>query len=168
MAISGEDDPAGPVAGVPFFPLLERGKNCEKTSNESDRYNCIGWALGDEQNWWSHEPDGTWPASVARLPTIAALISVFESAGYKRCRSMRAEAGFRKIALYVMPNGNWSHASRQRAGGDWSSKLGPLEDIRHDTPDLLSGVEYGAVHCIMKRRTTKRDKTPTPKGKMKR
>jgi hypothetical protein len=165
MATSGKDDPTGPVTGLPYFPVLERGRNCEKTSDDTDKYNCIGLALDDDQNWWSHEPDGTWPASVARLPTIAALVSVFESAGYKRCDSGDLEAGFEKVALYVMPNGDWSHAARQRPGGDWSSKFGPCEDIRHDSPELLNGDWYGTVYCIMKRTAKKRKRKGLEKPK---
>ena len=82
-----------------------------------------------------------------------------------RCDSSHLEAGFEKVALYAMPNGDWSHAARQRPGGDWSSKIGPCEDIRHDSPELLNGVYYGAVYCIMKRQSKKRTRKRLEKSK---
>lgn len=152
MATSGDDDPTGTADGMAYFPDLKRGVNAEKTSDESDAYNCIGWALGDEENWWCHLPDGTWPPSVPRSPKIEALVAVFELHRYEKCSDGNPEPGFEKVALFVMPNGEWSHAARQRPAGGWMSKLGPYEDIRHDAPDLVCGVEYGSVHCYMRRK----------------
>jgi len=35
--------------------------------------------------------------------------------------------------------------------GKWTSKLGRLEDIEHDTPDDVAGGVYGEVAGFMKR-----------------
>ena len=37
--------------------------------------------------------------------------------------------------------------------GWWTSKLGPDEDILHQTPQALVGDLYGQVHAIMRRTT---------------
>jgi hypothetical protein len=120
------------------------------TSAADDDYNCIAYAAGDTKNWWSHEAGYKWP--VHRSPLIDSLVTVFTSLGYAVCASDALEPGFEKVALYAK-GGTWSHAALQLPSGKWSSKLGPDEDIEHDTSDCLAGSSYGTVHCIMRRRT---------------
>jgi len=55
-----------------------------------------------------------------------------------------------KVALY----GSflfYTHAARQLPDGRWTSKLGRLEDIEHDTPDDVAGGLYREVAQFMKR-----------------
>lgn len=122
------------------------------TSPTDDDYNCIAFAAGCDTEWWSHQPGYRWPAQ--RTPLINALVAVFAGLGYEnREPSDNAiEAGYDKVALYVK-RGMWCHAARQLPSGKWRSKLGPDEDIEHDTPECLcgDGNAYGAVHCIMRK-----------------
>jgi hypothetical protein len=70
--------------------------------------------------------------------------------GYLICESDGVEEGFDKVAIYAQ-GGRWTHAARQLPDGKWTSKLGPDEDIEHESPTELVGNLYGQVHCIMRR-----------------
>ena len=120
------------------------------TSDPDGEYNCIAYAAGDMTTWWSHVNGYHWP-NASRTPAISSLVEVFEGLGFEQCGNATYEEGFEKVALYVK-NGDWKHASIQLQDGAWSSKLGPDEDIRHDTPESVSGDSYGEIHCIMRRR----------------
>jgi hypothetical protein len=131
------------------FPSLSDGRYII-TSGPSVDYNCIAWAVGDTTAWWCHLPGYRWP-NVERNPTVENLVAMFAKMGYQICDSACLENGFEKVALYEKA-GLWTHASRQLPNGRWSSKLGREEDIEHAMPDDLSGVLYGTVHCIMRKR----------------
>lgn len=118
------------------------------TSKPDTEYNCIAYAAGDQTEWWTHQPGYKWPAR--RTPLIEGLVAVFESLGFERCESSALEPGYEKVVLYAK-GGLWKHAARQTPQGKWSSKLGPEEDIRHDTPESLCGDWYGTVYCFMRR-----------------
>jgi hypothetical protein len=78
-------------------------------------------------------------------------IKVYEKLGYIVCNDNGLEIGFEKIALYHL-DGEYMHAARQLPNGRWTSKLGFLEDIEHDTLSGLEDGEYGVVKCVMKRK----------------
>ena len=120
----------------------------EITSAPSAVYNCVAWAAEDDTDWWSHLPGYYWPAR--RSPEAEALVEVFAGLGYAVCDSAAREPGYDKVAVYAR-NGRWSHAARQLENGQWTSKLGPDEDISHQSPEDLAGESYGEVHCIMRR-----------------
>lgn len=132
------------------FPGL-RDSRWQITSPQTPRYNCIGWAAGEETRWWW--PDrmglGFWPQSVPREETLDAFVSVFQSIGFEVCDSDELEAGIEKVAIYCRENVP-KHAARQLDDGQWSSKLGPLEDIRHELASL-TGATYGTVAVILMR-----------------
>jgi hypothetical protein len=123
------------------------------TSPASVEYNCIAWASGDtERYWWPDSNNiGYWPDDVPREETLKAFIAVYEILGYTVCLNAGYEEGFEKAAIYVDSNGKPTHAARQLNSGRWTSKLGKLEDIEHNTLNNLSGSQYGTVAIIMKR-----------------
>ncbi len=125
----------------------------EVTSEPDNDYNCIAYAAGDTTAWWSHAGNYRWP-DAGRSPSVASLIEVFSGLGFEICDDAEALEGFEKVALYAK-DGNWTHAAIQLPGGDWSSKLGPDEDIRHATPESLAGDTYGNIHCFMRRPRTR-------------
>ena len=129
------------------FPLLAQ-EHYTVTSDPDVGYNCIAYAAGDKTSWWTHEEGYSWP-NASRTPAINSLVEVFEGLGFERCADVSYEEGFTKVALYEM-NGDWTHASVQLDNGTWSSKLGPTEDINHQSPESVTGHEYGQVHCIMR------------------
>ncbi|MEW6252254.1 MAG: hypothetical protein AB1716_16570 [Planctomycetota bacterium] len=132
-----------------IFPNIH-GKYREKSQRDG-KYNCIAWAANDTARWWSHSTGYVWPAP--RRADPEALVSVFESLGYSRCGSGALEPGVEKVALYAISR-TWSHAARQLANGEWTSKLGEDEDIQHETAECLEGPAYGTVYCFMKRTTS--------------
>ena len=125
------------------------------TSESDYEYNCVAYAAGETDRWWSHleESGYYWPDHASRTPLIQSLVEVFTGLGYEPCTDADDESGFQKVALYSK-QGNWTHVAVQLPDGNWSSKLGLEEDIHHRTPESLTGESYGEVHCIMRRRRT--------------
>ncbi len=72
---------------------------------------------------------------------------------FQLCADAIQEEGYEKIALYGYPNSLFSHAARLQEDGSWTSKLGKIEDIRHQNLAVLEGPHpaYGQVQCFMKR-----------------
>jgi len=97
-------------------------------------------------------PGYYWPPGVSREGGVDALRSVFEGLGYEVCDSDSLEEGYQKVALYADATGSWTHAAKQEANGEWSSKLGSREDIRHNTPHCFGGSIYGAVVYILRKK----------------
>jgi hypothetical protein len=140
------------------FPNLN-SSNFKKTSDKTRSYNCIGWALGDSNRWWW--PDsfnvGFWPKRAKREEKLAAFAEAFQTLGYEKCVDGKLEPEYEKIALYAVPSplGFWkpTHAALQLPDGEWTSKIGEFEDIRHKTLDGLSNSVYGtAVHFFKRPR----------------
>ena len=119
-----------------------------QTSEPDVEYNCIAFAAGVIDEWWSHAPGYKWP--VTRSPLARSLVAVFKTLGFRPCDDDAAEPEYDRVALYAKA-GMWTHAARQLPSGRWASKLGIDEDIEHDTPECLCGPDYGEVHCIMRR-----------------
>ena len=69
----------------------------ELTSDPTDEYNCIAYAAGETDRWWSHDCyDYYWPEHASRTPSIASRIEVFAGLGYELCGDAGDEPGFRK------------------------------------------------------------------------
>lgn len=124
------------------------------TSPTTVDYNCIAWAVGETGHWWDPDPDYYWPEEAPRQVTLEAFVAMFRSEGYKICDASALEDGYEKIALYARPDLVPTHVARQLPTGRWTSKLGQLEDIEHETLGNLEGSEYGQARIIMKRRRT--------------
>lgn len=133
-----------------LFPKLRRHPY-RITSPATTGYNCIAWAAGDDEGVW--EPHNYyWPRRISRDGSVRSLVAVFRSLGYAVCDDEDVEAGFEKVAIYGDDEGAYTHAARQLESGVWTSKLGRLEDIEHDSLEALTGSEYGEVLCILKRK----------------
>ncbi len=131
--------------------------NCVKTSDADPAYNCIAWAAGDVTRWWwpaRRRGISYWPPGVAREETIEAFVEAYATLGFQECANDSFEAGIEKIALFainihsiVIP----THAARQLDSGEWTSKMGSLEDIKHTTCAAPSGPIYGRPVCYLAR-----------------
>ena len=82
--------------------------------------------------------------------SLTAFVTAFSTLGYEPCADGKLEEGFEKVAVYQLPTGV-QHMARQLQTGRWTSKLGQLQDIEHDTPTELEGEEYGTVVQYMRR-----------------
>jgi hypothetical protein len=105
------------------------------TSDENPKYNCVAWVLGIDKEWWWPAKGYRWLNSIPLEPTLTNFISFFE---------------FEKVAIYCK-DGYVEHVSKQKENGKWTSKLGQLDDITHDTCEQLEGYLYGNVVQYLKR-----------------
>lgn len=134
-----------------FFPKLV-GSDYRRTSEPDEKYNCIAWAAGRDDEWWDPEPGYRWPDNVPRDWAVENLVKLYESLGFVCCVNDAREEGFEKVAVYG-DGYMWTHAARQLDNGKWTSKLGALEDIEHESLEALSGAAYGSVFQVLKRPT---------------
>lgn len=140
-----------------LFPALSADQY-EKSSEQTDHYNCLAYAANDEGNWWGGGPNDYWPHGVPYGRSAEDLIAAYATRGYSECSHGRLEVRYEKIAIYVHPDTKKAnHAAKQLPFGRWTSKLGELEDIEHATlAQLESGAHletYGfAVRFVRRRR----------------
>lgn len=122
------------------------------TSPKSDAYNCIAWAASDIHHWWWPVPaeETFWPLAVPREATLEAFVAAFTTLGYEVCQNPDWEPGSEKVALYAKESAP-THAARQCPDGRWTSKLGALEDVRHDSLESLAGDIYGQATVFLRR-----------------
>jgi hypothetical protein len=112
-------------------------------------YNCIAWAVGDTERWWC--PTGRrgisyWPKWVPRLLSVEAYIQALGTCGFTLCDDASLQDGIEKVALFArIEQGKLvpTHAALQLECGEWTSKLGTQEDVKHATLDAVSGPLYG-------------------------
>jgi hypothetical protein len=148
------------------LPHLAR-EGYEVSSIETWKYNCIAFAAGDEEHWW-WPIRGHWPEGVKRELAIPRFIEAYETKDYRVCKRCSGWAYFfrlitfrdtgphilehkyEKIAIFVL-NGEPTHAAIQLSDGRWKSKLGPWEDIEHNTIKAVEDHIYGKAVVFMSR-----------------
>src|SRR2546426_12532480 len=122
------------------------------TSPATPSYNCFAWAGNDTRRWW--QPVALrgfyWPEEVPGELNLENLVAVYKRLDYGTCATAELEAGVEKLAIYVEPDGMPTHAARQLGAGNWTSKLGELEDVEHATLESLASF-YGRVALILSR-----------------
>jgi hypothetical protein len=128
------------------FPAL-KALGYQVTSEPDKSYNCIAWAAGCSTDWWWPSEDDYWPERAPREETLEAAFAVL---GYSRCDHGELEPNFEKVALYAIGSVP-KHAARQEADGSWTSKLGRMHDIKHNTAEAIISVSYGAIARYLKR-----------------
>lgn len=99
---------------------------------------------------------GRWPTGAPRVVTMEAFVKAYETLGYKICYDNSLEPRLEKVAIYGKTNpaeGTLipTHAARQLESGEWTSKLGPFEDVNHKTIDDVNGPAYGRAIYFMSR-----------------
>lgn len=95
-----------------------------------------------------------WPRNTPREETVNAFVQAYGTLGYRLTLNGAPEAGIQKLALYGkgrLGAETPTHAALQLEGGRWTSKLGTLEDIEHDTAQDVEGPLYGNVICYFAR-----------------
>jgi hypothetical protein len=126
-----------------------------EASKARRRCNCFAWVVGDEARGWypRGDPDlSYWPPGVRDDFTIDAFVEAYATLRFVPCADGALVDGIEKIALYADAGGAPSHAARQLADGQWESKMGTWEDIRHTTTACLEGGDYGVVKVYLERR----------------
>jgi hypothetical protein len=91
---------------------------------------------------------------VPREETVEAFIAAYATVGFRECTDGALEPGIEKIALFAKTSRGVlipTHGSRQLESGEWTSKMGPLEDIRHTSADAPKGPVYGTPVCYFAR-----------------
>jgi hypothetical protein len=121
-------------------------------SNETWDYNCIAFSADIQDDWWWPDQNGDayWPISW-REETLECFVAAFRSIGYKKCWLSIRQKRFERVAIYTKDNIP-THAAKQLNDGRWKSKLGPWEDIEHNTTKAVEEYIYGKVAVYMKRR----------------
>ena len=133
-----------------LFPNLTN-KNHSIASKVTDNYNCIAWSLGVNDRWmWPRDLNSFWPSVVAEEDELEAVIQLYLDRGYEKCGSSELEEEYKKVAIYVKED-KPSHAALQLGSGRWTSKLGSLQDIEHDTLEVLEGESYGKAIILLKK-----------------
>jgi hypothetical protein len=123
----------------------------ELKSPQTRIYNCIAWAAKEtHRRWWPI--GGYWPLNVPREETVECFIMAFGTLEYEPCTNAKHEKGFEKVAIYIDSSGTPTHMARQLESGRWTSKLGSLEDIEHETLHEVEGDDYGRATKILRRR----------------
>jgi hypothetical protein len=122
-------------------------------SPATDLYNCIAWAAEQNNVWWWPDPLNVsfWPLGIPRVETLEAFEQAYSLLGYQRCADPTLESGFQKIAIFADQQRKPTHAARQLPDGDWTSKIGELEDISHRRLEALGGTDYGEPALFMRR-----------------
>ena len=82
--------------------------------------------------------------------SVEAYVDLFRELGFEESANSEPEPGFEKIALYARA-GEFTHVARLLDSGNWTSKLGVLEDIEHDDLDSLADGSYGRPFMFLRR-----------------
>jgi len=122
---------------------------------ETQQYNCIAWAAGDQTRWWHpfRRAHCYWPLA-DDSHSMTNYLAAFGTVGYRICEyDPSCETGIEKIALYAWPGADGcSHAARQLPSGVWTSKCNDMPGVAHLLPSDLEGRQgYGRVVAYMSR-----------------
>lgn len=129
------------------FPALAAG-GFQITSAPTPEYNCIAWAIGDNEHFWW--PGTHWPKTAGKKATRENFVRAFKLKGFELCENGNPEPGFEKIVLFEK-DGAPTHAARLLPDGNWTSKMGSFHDISHKL-EGLEGQVYGRATLFFKRK----------------
>jgi hypothetical protein len=131
------------------WPHLQLNNNFTFTSLRTWDYNCIAWVLNINDDWLQFEYNENGDIRPDRFP--ATYINFFKSHGFFECNNGNLEDNTEKICIYTDADGLLTHVSLQLANGQWISKMGDYEDIKHENEAVISGGLYGNYRSYMKR-----------------
>jgi hypothetical protein len=134
-----------------LFPSLEKS-GYSKSSERTPEYNCFAFAVYDTGQFWQKLPVKGYYWPLDRDDRLEDWIGALGLNNFKPTDNWDLEPGFEKVCIYVNDSGSPEHVARQLESGKWTSKIGKLEDIQHDTLGGLEGTEYGTPKVILKRR----------------
>lgn len=148
--------PANRLSLIRAFPALQHDVNFKILSEQTNRYNCIAWAMGYTDRWVDHLKivGHWWPSGVIRSQTSKALIDAFKAVGFIMADDYNPEINFRKVILYKnFETDTWTHASLVVTDKIEHSKFGPQWNGQHSHSVLNSDTDqsYGQSFAYMKR-----------------
>ncbi len=139
----------------------------KKKSEADHQYNCLSWSAKRTKKY-RFEPKpiekwDRWPKDLRDDYSLESFIMLFENLGYHRCSLTDTgfELFYKKVVIYaqfgIYGDQRWefTHVADEIHAGVWTSKLGPDEDIQHNTPQSLEGNcgdEYGKIYQVLKKR----------------
>ena len=155
-----------------WYPRLEHDGFFNPTSEETDEYNCIAWAmrLPDRRVEPVEGANSWWPLHGQREEDAMSqdsLIMAFNKVGFVVCEDNHNETFFDKVALYCQPDDRenddgWTHAARILNANEYHSKAGESYDFHHGNGVRLLYnpyrplYSYGHIYAYMKRPKYKR------------
>jgi hypothetical protein len=122
------------------------------TSPETNSYNCIAWAFGDDTKWYWPENFFYWPSNIRRKLDIQSFIELYQLIGYEICENSNHEIETEKVAIFTSQDGLPTHAARQLPNGNWTSKMGQWHDVEHTLNSMNNSKPYGNSTVIMCRK----------------
>jgi len=130
--------------------------NYRRTSDPTINYNCLAWAVENNEKWFDPQPFCAgyfWPKGVPREWNMVNTLRVLEVYGYtEQVENGDLTEGMIKIAVYEDDDGTPTHFARQLANGHWTSKAGELIDFEHDNLECLECEDYGKVSRFVAKR----------------
>ena len=85
---------------IDIFPALGSDGSFTITSEQTQAYNCIAWAMGFDDRWVDYILNSTkkwWPKDVPLDWHPETLIAAFEAVGFEKCDDGKPEDGFDKV-----------------------------------------------------------------------
>lgn len=139
--------PLGSVAGaslgtpdlLSLYTRLFPGMPIEIAGRRTKAYNCIARSIGVTDRWVWNEVD----LNDNGEASFSEFIKFYDMHGYKPTSNPNAAM----VAMYGVMNGikiEVKHAAR-KVNGQWESKMGQGDTIRHHDPDIFSGTSYGEL-----------------------
>ena len=129
------------------FPMLHGFDY--RLSDEDINNNCLGFALGDEKNWW--EPPGGsgqyWPPGFPDDCTVETVEAIIRLHGFTVEIDPDIHPTNNAIAIYAKGS-EWTHFACFREG-EWKCKLGVGNDVEGILLNHLEVSEYGKVVKIL-------------------
>lgn len=155
-----------------FFPKTQNDLLLLPTSEETNKYNCIAWAMRLPDRWVEPaEGAGVWwpihEQGMDEAYSQEGLVKAFEKLGFCSCNDNCKEFFYDKVALYCQPIDNdpddgWTHAARVLSKDEYHSKAGNSYDFHHGSERKMlynkyyPKYSYGHVYQFMKRPKYKR------------
>ena len=99
-----------------------------------------------------HARQTHWPDDVPRSRSISAYEMLIGKYDYADCGiDDRLEDGYEKVALFSDSSKIFTHICKQKDDGKWTSKLGEMIDVEHNSLRAFENSKYGLLHKIYKR-----------------
>ena len=136
-----------------WWPRLKKNK-FHFTSEQTPYYNCFSWAMKVTNIWmdmyyFSNKFNIKYSELDHSANGYAEILKKYFN--YEICPDGSFEKNMEKVVLYENKYGEWTHIARQLDNGNWTSKLGKLEDIEHYNINCLSDGDYGNPVIYMRK-----------------